>query len=393
MPRSCVRVGDTGIGIPARDAARIFDMFTQVDSTLERSQGGLGIGLTLVRALVEMHGGSVEAASAARARAASSSSGCRRRAARALQRRPSEPRARLPQRRCACWSSTTTSMPRRASRVLLRLMGHDVELAGDGRAALELARVVRARPRAAGHRPARHERLRGRRRTCGSSRGCAARRSSPSPAGARTRTGSARGETGFDHHLTKPVEPRLLEKILASVRSRRAQTLHALAADENPQSRQRRGHRRRSRRRQRRRAPQVPACARRAAGVGARARSRSGWRRSRHFASASSRCTKRSQRTLTSEVGKPIRQSRNELNGLLGRLDFFLEEAPRTLRNETVLADVDAQARGAHLARAARRRSRTSRRGTIRTSSVRTSSCPRWSPGMPCSTSPPSTRR
>ena len=48
-------------------------------------------------------------------------------------------------------------------------------------------------------------------------------------------------------------------------------------------------------------------------------------------------------RTLTSEVGKPIRQSRNELNGLLGRLDFFLAEAPRMLRNETVLADVDAK--------------------------------------------------
>jgi acyl-CoA reductase-like NAD-dependent aldehyde dehydrogenase len=48
-------------------------------------------------------------------------------------------------------------------------------------------------------------------------------------------------------------------------------------------------------------------------------------------------------KTLTSEVGKPIRQSRNELNGLLGRLDFFLAEAPRTLRNETVLADVDAK--------------------------------------------------
>jgi acyl-CoA reductase-like NAD-dependent aldehyde dehydrogenase len=45
--------------------------------------------------------------------------------------------------------------------------------------------------------------------------------------------------------------------------------------------------------------------------------------------------------TLTAEVGKPIRQSRNELNGLLTRLDFFLAEAPRTLRSETVLADVD----------------------------------------------------
>jgi acyl-CoA reductase-like NAD-dependent aldehyde dehydrogenase len=46
-------------------------------------------------------------------------------------------------------------------------------------------------------------------------------------------------------------------------------------------------------------------------------------------------------RTLTAEVGKPIRQSRNELNGFLGRLDFFLKESVRTLRDETVLADVD----------------------------------------------------
>src|SRR5438270_8458468 len=44
-------------------------------------------------------------------------------------------------------------------------------------------------------------------------------------------------------------------------------------------------------------------------------------------------------RTLTLEVGKPIRQSRNELNGLLGRIDFFLAEAPRTLRDQKVHAD------------------------------------------------------
>jgi len=46
-------------------------------------------------------------------------------------------------------------------------------------------------------------------------------------------------------------------------------------------------------------------------------------------------------RTLTEEVGKPIRQSRNELNGLAGRLDFFLAESQRTLRGERVLADLD----------------------------------------------------
>ena len=44
-------------------------------------------------------------------------------------------------------------------------------------------------------------------------------------------------------------------------------------------------------------------------------------------------------RTLTQEVGKPIRQSRNELNGLLGRIDFFLAEAAGTLRDEKVYAD------------------------------------------------------
>ncbi|HEV7516913.1 MAG TPA: ATP-binding protein, partial [Thermoanaerobaculia bacterium] len=59
-----VAVRDTGIGIPAGALPDIFDMFSQVDRSIERSTGGLGIGLALVRGLVEMHGGTVEAASA-----------------------------------------------------------------------------------------------------------------------------------------------------------------------------------------------------------------------------------------------------------------------------------------------------------------------------------------
>lgn len=58
-----VSVIDNGLGIPAESLPRIFEMFAQVGDNLERSQGGLGIGLTLVRRLVEMHGSTVQARS------------------------------------------------------------------------------------------------------------------------------------------------------------------------------------------------------------------------------------------------------------------------------------------------------------------------------------------
>jgi CheY-like chemotaxis protein len=59
-----VSVRDNGVGISPGMLPHIFEMFTQSDRSLERAQGGLGIGLTLVRQLVEMHGGQVEAQSA-----------------------------------------------------------------------------------------------------------------------------------------------------------------------------------------------------------------------------------------------------------------------------------------------------------------------------------------
>jgi len=61
--RAVLRVGDDGIGIERDLLPRVFDLFTQADRSIARSQGGLGIGLTLVRSLVERHGGAIEARS------------------------------------------------------------------------------------------------------------------------------------------------------------------------------------------------------------------------------------------------------------------------------------------------------------------------------------------
>jgi len=62
--RAVIRVRDNGLGIPPQLLGAIFEAFRQVDSTLDRSQGGLGIGLTLARQFVELHGGTIEAHSA-----------------------------------------------------------------------------------------------------------------------------------------------------------------------------------------------------------------------------------------------------------------------------------------------------------------------------------------
>jgi CheY-like chemotaxis protein len=56
-----VTVRDNGMGIPPDKLADVFEMFSQIENSLDRSQGGLGIGLTLVKRLVELHGGTVEA--------------------------------------------------------------------------------------------------------------------------------------------------------------------------------------------------------------------------------------------------------------------------------------------------------------------------------------------
>jgi CheY-like chemotaxis protein len=138
-----VRVRDTGVGIAPAMLPRIFDLFTQAPGCESRSQGGLGIGLNLVRNLIEMHGGSVQATSAghghgsefvvrlplvATAPPAATNAG----------KKP-EYTPRGPCRRVLVIDDNRDSAEMMAA--LLRVTGHDVRIAYDGPTALDLARV------------------------------------------------------------------------------------------------------------------------------------------------------------------------------------------------------------------------------------------------------------
>jgi CheY-like chemotaxis protein len=138
-------VRDTGTGIPAEMLPRVFDMFTQVDRTLGRAQGGLGIGLALVRSLVQMHGGSVEARSDGPGRGSEFT--VRLPLARSDVRRASEndgvakSSAALAGRRILVVDDNRDAADSLA--MLLRFMGAEVLTAYDGPSALEVVRVHR----------------------------------------------------------------------------------------------------------------------------------------------------------------------------------------------------------------------------------------------------------
>ena len=139
-PKDCeavIRVRDTGAGIPRDMLGKIFDLFSQVDRSLDRSQGGLGIGLTLVRSLVGLHGGRVRAVSEGPGRGTE-----------LVVRLPvlpagSEGRAEAPaqangdrRRRILVVEDNVDSAA--ALFELLRLWGHEVRVALDGPAAVEI---------------------------------------------------------------------------------------------------------------------------------------------------------------------------------------------------------------------------------------------------------------
>jgi PAS domain S-box-containing protein len=212
-----VRVRDEGIGIAPELLPGVFEPFMQAAPALERSHGGLGIGLSLVKRLVEMHGGTVEATSAGKdkgsefvvrlplpgdARPAATESGDGAAAGPA------------PRRRVLVADDNRDSA--QTMTLLLAKMGADVRTAYDGDEALTLAGQARpdvvlldiGMPKMDGYEVARRIRA--------------------APWGADIKLIALTGwgqdedrrrskEAGFDHHLVKPVNPKVLRDVLASV--------------------------------------------------------------------------------------------------------------------------------------------------------------------------------
>lgn len=138
-----LRVRDSGMGIPAEMLPKIFEPFTQVEHTLDRAEGGLGIGLTLVRRLVELHGGSVQAFSEGRGHGSEFAV----RLPIAPQPSPSmaasgsdagpHSRSECSARRILVVDDNKDSAESLA--MLMRLLGHEVRTAHDGEAGLRAA--------------------------------------------------------------------------------------------------------------------------------------------------------------------------------------------------------------------------------------------------------------
>ncbi len=209
-----ISVKDSGIGIPAEMLEPIFDMFTQVDGSLERSHGGLGIGLTLVKRLVEMHGGTVEARSCGQNQG--SEFIVRLPAVVGLLSEPPRSDSKDPgqaaKRRILVVDDNENAA--KVLGMLLTALGNDVRTAFDGFTALDLAESFLPEiilldigmPKLNGYETAR----RIREQPWGKSIVLAALTGwGQEEDKRRTR------EAGFDHHFVKPLEPAILQKLLA----------------------------------------------------------------------------------------------------------------------------------------------------------------------------------
>lgn len=210
-----LRVRDTGIGIPPEMQSRIFGLFAQAERPQERSQGGLGIGLALVKSLTEMHGGTVEAHSAGPGQGSEFVVRWPL-AAEAVPNRveaPPEP-APATERPLRVMLVDDNVDAAESLALLLRLWGHEVAVANDGPTALRTAEAHHPQvalldiglPGMDGYELARRLRQQA--------------DQEPTVLVALTGWGQEEDrrrsqEAGFDHHLVKPVDLSALQELLA----------------------------------------------------------------------------------------------------------------------------------------------------------------------------------
>jgi signal transduction histidine kinase/ActR/RegA family two-component response regulator len=211
-----MRVRDSGIGIRADQMARIFDMFAQASASPGRSEGGLGVGLALTRALVELHGGSIEGTSDGPGRGseftvhvpALAAPPASRASPATVQSDAASPRHRIVVADDNVDSATTLAEA-------LQMFGHDVRIAHDGIATLAVAESFApdiafldiGMPKMNGYDVCRKLRAEfGDEITLVAVTGW----------GQEADRRRAR-EAGFDHHLTKPVDLATVEKLLEKV--------------------------------------------------------------------------------------------------------------------------------------------------------------------------------
>jgi CheY-like chemotaxis protein len=217
-----VSVRDTGVGIAAEHLPRLFEMFSQVQPALKRSQGGLGIGLALVRGLVELHGGSVEV------RSAGPGKGSEFTVHLPLVGEPVEVTQEPgleedkacsgPKYRILVADDLRDAVESLA--MMLQIAGHDIRAAHDGLEAVQEAAAFRpdvvvldiGMPKMNGYDTARHIREQpwGKNMVLVALTGWGQEED-------RRRTFDA----GFDYHLTKPVNPEVLTTLLAGLKEAR----------------------------------------------------------------------------------------------------------------------------------------------------------------------------
>jgi two-component system, sensor histidine kinase len=229
-----IAVADNGIGLHESSLPNVFEMFSQVESALERSQGGLGIGLALVKGLVTLHGGTVEATSDGAGKGSTFT--IRLPATCIVEAAAMPPLSGMremprPGATCKVLVADDNIDAAKSLAMLLTVSGHQVLVAHDGRTALELAQQEApdacildiGMPELSGYEVARAIRA----QTRGASMLLIAL------------TGWGQSEdveralaAGFDHHFTKPVDAAIVEeKLILFCRNRAARRIASAAAE------------------------------------------------------------------------------------------------------------------------------------------------------------------